>query len=142
MSFGYSKKTDAFYFLDEEVSYRENGQWSGDVIPVTDEIWCEFVREPPPGKQRGADEDGNPCWNNSPPLSDTEYCERRALLKKGLLHEALDEIRKLDVISGITTLTTSDAAKLAEWKSYLQKIYNIRPEDRASTWPERPETDS
>lgn len=141
MIFGYSKKTDAFYFMDEEAAYRESGCWSEDIKSVTDEAWCEFISEPPPGKKRGADPQGYPCWIDLPPLSKDESRKMYMLLKKENLSEALDEIRKLEIISGITSLTSSDNAKLADWKNYLQKIYNVSPEDTDFIWPEKPETD-
>lgn len=141
MQFGYSKEVDAFYFLDEEVAYRESGFWQDDIIPVSDEIWREFVREAPPGKKRGADTNGHPCWIDLPPLSEDECRRQHLIIKKEKLNETIEEIRKLEVISAITKLTSSDYEKLAEWKNYLQKIYNVSPEETDFIWPKKPESD-
>ncbi|MDI9222505.1 tail fiber assembly protein [Pantoea sp. EA-12] len=142
MQFGYSEKTNAFYFMDEEDAYRGSGFWQEDIIPVTDEIWREFVSEALSGKKRGADAKGHPCWIDLPPLSADECRKHHLLMKKEKLNEALEEIRKLEIISGITNLTSSDNAKLVEWKNYLQKIYHVSPEETNVTWPEKPEDDS
>lgn len=70
MQFGYSANKDAFYFLDEEAAYRKSGCWQDDILPVTDEMWCEFVGQPPAGKERGAGKEGLPVWIDIPGFQD------------------------------------------------------------------------
>lgn len=141
MQLGYSKTSDAFFFLDEEESYRQNGYWPEDIIPVNDIVWCEFVSEPPCGKIRGGDDDGNPCWVDLPPLSKDEKLKNHLILREEKLNEALEEIRKLEIISGITNLTSSDNTTLNKWKSYLKEIYNVNSQNTDFTWPVKPEND-
>lgn len=138
MQFGYSAETNTFYFLDEETTYRANGFWQEDIIPVSDEVWSEFVSDPPTGKQRGANEEGAPCWVDSPVLSENECRENIRVLREDKINEAVDKIRNLVLISGITKLTAEDSNNLEMWHGYIRQLYETKVDDKVIHWPDKP----
>jgi len=138
MRFGYSAKKDAFYFLDEEAAYRANGYWQDDIIPVTDEIWREFVGQPPTGEKRGAGKDGLPAWIDIPD-SQEESKDEFLAIKQELLEKADAEIRLLTIVQDVYGLNEDEKNKLNAWKKHLAEVYrlNISTQEKVQ-WPDAP----
>lgn len=139
MNFGFSAREKRFFIMDLKSSYEKSENWPLDIIRVSYQVWQEYSIQPLPGKELGANSRGQPCWIDLPPLSEAECLENRMLLKKGMLHEALEELHKLEVIAGITQLSSSDNDKLHSWKSYVKQLYETKIDDSNVAWPDRPE---
>lgn len=139
MQFGYSAKKDAFYFLDEEAAYRESGYWQDDIVPVTDEVWCEFVGQPPAGKKRGAGKDGLPAWVDIPQSQELKK-EVHMAAKQALMEKADTEIRLLNVVQDVYGLNEEEKNKLNAWKNHLAEVYrlNVNVQEKID-WPAAPE---
>lgn len=124
MQMGFSAKSNAFYFLDEEAAYRGNGIWQEDIIPVSDEVWQQFTGTPPEGKQRGSGKEGMPVWTDIP---EQEYStiEDNQAIKNALLEKADTEIRMLAVVQDVYGLNEEEKQKLDAWKKHLAEVYRL-----------------
>lgn len=124
MQMGFSAKSNAFYFLDEEAAYRRNGIWQEDIIPVSDEVWQQFAGTPPEGKQRGSGKEGMPVWTDIP---EQEYStiEDNQAIKNALLEKADTEIRMLAVVHDVYGLNEEEKQKLDAWKKHLAEVYRL-----------------
>lgn len=93
----FSGATLGFYPKINKASYEAAGTWPADVVELTGDERAEFwMRNPPPGKRLGADENGRPAWVPIPPppsdqLADTKRREldtaRDAAINAGFTHE-------------------------------------------------------
>lgn len=138
MRFGYSAKVNAFFWLDDEEAYRAGGTWHDDIIPVTEDVWRQFVIQPPEGKMRGAGKNGMPEWVDIPD-QDKKEADKRFALKSALLEKAKEEIRMLTIVQDVYGLSDEEKGKLADWKKYLADIYRLNVNSKANIdWPTPP----
>jgi hypothetical protein len=139
MQTGYSAKVNAFFLLDEEAAYRNNGTWQDDIIPVSEAVWLEFVSEPPEDKERGAGQDGLPAWVDVANPEKRKAEEQRAV-KNSLLEEADEQIRMLKIVEEVHGLNEDEKKRLSAWKAHLADVYRmeINSKDKAD-WPRAPQ---
>jgi len=138
MQFGYSANKNAFYFMDEEGAYRKNGYWQDDIIPVTNDIWSEFVGQPPAGKKRIAGKNGLPMWVDIPATQEGQE-DARMEEKQVLIEKADAEIRLLRVVEDVYGLSDEEKRKLNLWKKHLADVYriNVSAQEKID-WPDVP----
>lgn len=67
----YSAKNNAFYDEGLMDSYVAANSWPDDAIEVSNEVFVEFISNPPAGKVR-APVDGLPAWADIPPPTHDE----------------------------------------------------------------------
>lgn len=67
MAIFFSPATLAFYADEFRADYDKAGTWPGDVVPISDAIWQQFIQQPPAGKTRGVVA-GMPAWVDITPV--------------------------------------------------------------------------
>lgn len=88
----YDAVTNAFYPLALKSIYQESGSWPAKGVDVDEETYEEF-QNPPTGKVRAPDSEGNPSWVDIPPASNADL--RKAALS-ALSNIYQDDIEKLN----------------------------------------------
>ncbi|EMC7876580.1 hypothetical protein VLI38_002215 [Enterobacter roggenkampii] len=87
----YDAVTNAFYPFASKAIYLEAGSWPANGVDVDEETYEEF-QNPPAGKVRAPDSDGNPSWVDIPPISNAEL-RKAALASLSKVYQ--DDIFKL-----------------------------------------------
>ncbi|RDL25966.1 tail fiber assembly protein [Serratia fonticola] len=140
MSYGYSAKTNIFYVIEDKKGYEEFGNWPDDVKPISDELWKKFSVQGPPGKMRGANKNGMPCWVDIPPPTREQQIDAAERKKALQLEKASKEIAPLQDAVDLNVATEQEQKKLIEWKHYRVALSRIdTSEDADIVWPELPE---
>ncbi|EHF8231216.1 TPA: tail fiber assembly protein [Enterobacter roggenkampii] len=108
----YDAVTNAFYPLALKSIYQESGSWPAKGVDVDEETYEEF-QNPPTGKVRAPDSEGNPSWVDIPPAPNEDL--RKAALSM-LSNTYQDDIEKLNrswlaaaVNDGVNETTKKDA---------------------------------
>lgn len=108
----YDSVTNAFYPLALKSIYQESGSWPAKGVDVDEETYEEF-QNPPTGKVRAPDSEGNPSWVDIPPAPNEDL--RKAALSM-LSNTYQDDIEKLNrawlaaaVNDGVNETTKKDA---------------------------------
>lgn len=135
--FHYSAKTNAFYLSDSINNYKLAGTWPDDAAEVDTETANEFMGQPPTGKVRGGDINGNPSWIDIPPPTQKEMEESAAMMKKSLTSEATREISWRQDAVDAEIATDDEVADLSAWKKY--RVLLMRVDTSNPEWPETPE---
>ncbi|HDR2501643.1 TPA: tail fiber assembly protein [Enterobacter roggenkampii] len=91
MTYVYSATSNAFYPVSLKSSYEAAGDWPADGVEVDEETYEEF-QNPPAGKVRAPDSEGNPSWVDIPPISNAEL-RKAALASLSKVYQ--DDIFKL-----------------------------------------------
>ena len=140
MSYGYSAATNAFYVFEDREAFEEYGNWPEDVKPIADEVWEKYCVQGPPGKMRGADKDGLPCWVDMPPPTQEQQIEAAERKRALLISEAARVIAPLQDAEDLGIATPEEKASLLAWKTYrvmLSRIDTSKAPD--IVWAEVPE---
>lgn len=139
MSYGYSAKTNILYVIEDKDGYEEFGNWPDDVKPISDELWKKFSVQGPPGKMRGADKNGLPCWVDIPPPTREQQQESAQYLRFIRMEEARKAIAPLQDAEDLGMATEAEMKSLQDWKRYRVLISRINPEDAPTIdWPQPP----
>ena len=108
----YDAVTNAFYPLALKSIYQESGSWPAKGVDVDEETYEEF-QNPPTGKVRAPDSEGNASWVDIPPAPNEDL--RKAALSM-LSNTYQDDIEKLNrawlaaaVNDGVNETTKKDA---------------------------------
>lgn len=108
----YDASTNAFYPLILQADYESSGTWPEHGVEVDDDTFASF-QNPPAGKMRAPDSNGNPSWVDIPPPANSEL--RKSLLTS-LSNTYQDDIEKLNrawlaaaVNDGVNETTKKDA---------------------------------
>lgn len=108
----YDSVTNAFYPFASKAIYQESGSWPAKGVDVDEETYEEF-QNPPTGKVRAPDSEGNPSWVDIPPAPNEDL--RKAALSM-LSNTYQDDIEKLNrawlaaaVNDGVNETTKKDA---------------------------------
>ncbi|MDL0004159.1 tail fiber assembly protein [Enterobacter roggenkampii] len=108
----YDAITNAFYPFASKARYLEAGSWPANGVDVDEETYEEF-KNPPAGKVRAPDSEGNPSWVDIPPVPN-EYLRKSALSMLSNIYQ--DDIEKLNrawlaaaVNDGVNETTKKDA---------------------------------
>jgi hypothetical protein len=80
----YDAVTNAFYPFASKAIYLEAGSWPANGVDVDEETYEEF-KNPPTGKMRVPDSEGNPSWVDIPPAPMQIYEKRLFLCVKQYL---------------------------------------------------------
>ncbi|WP_432467112.1 tail fiber assembly protein [Enterobacter roggenkampii] len=88
----YDARTNAFYPLILQADYEASGTWPENGVGVDDATFALF-QNPPAGKMRAPDSNGNPSWVDIPPPANSEL--RKSLLTS-LSNTYQDDIEKLN----------------------------------------------
>lgn len=140
MNYGYSAKTNIFYVLEDKEAYETNNNWPDDVKPVSLEAWEKYREQSPSGKIRGADDAGQPCWIDAPPLSQQERVIEATRKKSQLIIQASNAIAPLQDAVELGMATEEEKAQLVAWKTCRVLASRIKPEDvQDSDWPPVPD---
>ena len=124
----------------DKANYEENGNWPEDVKPITDECWEKFSVQGPPGKTRGANKDGMPCWVDIAPPTREEQIEAAERKKALLMADATKTIGPLQDAMDLGIATEKETARLKLWKTYRVQLNRINPQDTpCNEWPKNPE---
>ncbi|BAE74840.1 Caudovirales tail fibre assembly protein [Sodalis glossinidius str. 'morsitans'] len=113
----FSGTTGAFYPLNRKQGYIDAGSWPEDSVEVGEEIFIKF-QNPPPGKLRGGDANGYPCWVDAPPPTPEDAKRSVALTKKSQLDDAGRIIEPLQDAVDLNMATEAEKAALRAWKKY------------------------
>lgn len=139
MSYGYSAKTNTFYFIENQKGYAKYGNWPDDVKPVSDALWEKYCVQGPVGKTRGSGKDGLPCWIDIPPPTpeearrDAEYRKRQRMDKATYAMAPLQDAVDLDMA------TDAEKAALRAWKKYRVWLNRVDISTAPDIdWPEVP----
>lgn len=135
--FHYSAKTNAFYLSDSIGNYKSSGTWPDDAVEVDIEIANEFMGQPPTGKIRGSDINGNPSWVDIPQPTQEEISASNEMIKKSLTSEASKEISWRQDAVDAEIATYDEVTDLAAWKKY--RVLLMRVDTSNPEWPEKPE---
>lgn len=108
----YDASTNAFYPLILQADYESSGTWPEHGVEVDDDTFASF-QNPPAGKMRAPDSNGNPSWVDIPPPANSEL---RKNLLASLSNTYQDDIEKLNrawlaaaVNDGVNETTKKDA---------------------------------
>ena len=139
--YNYSAINNAFYSEPERPMYELHSSWPDDCIPVPDSIYDEFAAsEPPPGKYRGVNEEGMPCWLDIPPPSVKEQQREIEAQKQYLIKAANEKIAYLQDAVELEIATDEEASSLKEWKKYRVLLNRLNVNDVNMIFPEQPNT--
>lgn len=140
MTYGYSATTNTFYVIENKAGYEQFGNWPTDVKPVPDKVWETFIEQGPPGKMRGASENGFPTWVDIPAPTQEQAIESATIQKVRLMAEATKTIAPLQDADDLGIATADELEKLKRWKIYRVQLSRLIPEDAPNIrWPLTPE---
>ncbi|GGD09206.1 hypothetical protein GCM10011513_03390 [Franconibacter daqui] len=91
-SYLYDAVTNAFYPFALRDDYVAAGMWPANGVEVDEATFAAF-QNPPPGKVRVADSEGNPSWVDTPPIPNSEL-RKAALASLSVTYQ--DDIEKLN----------------------------------------------
>lgn len=133
MTHFYSASKTSFFDGDLRTSYEAAGSWPTDAKEVSDDLFIEFgCANPPVGKVRGADANGNPCWVNAPaPTAAQRWAELQA--------EARQSLTASDVI--VLRCYEDGIALPAAWATYrkaLRALVSATSGDASQALPQKP----
>ncbi|WP_279379420.1 tail fiber assembly protein [Sodalis glossinidius] len=120
----FSGTTGAFYPLSRKQGYVDAGSWPDDGVEVKEDIFMKF-QNPPPGKLRGGDANGYPCWVDTPPPTLEDERRSAALTKKSQLDEAGRIIGPLQDAVDLGMTTNTEKASLLTWKKYRMLLNRV-----------------
>lgn len=122
----FSAKTLSFYPAEMMREYKISGTWPDDAIEVTEEIFNEFIITPP-GKVRGAMNDGKPCWIDIPPPTKEEEIAMAEKKKKDLIEQVNNFMngKQWPGKASIGRLKGDDLAKYNLWLDYLDALEDV-----------------
>lgn len=87
----YDAVTNAFFPFSLQEDYVAAGTWPANGVEVDEATFAAF-QNPPPGKVRAADSEGNPSWVDIPPIPNSEL-RKAALASLSKVYQ--DDIFKL-----------------------------------------------
>lgn len=142
MDYMFNAKNASFYPLVMKEDYEASGTWPADGVLVDEGVFKTYIGQAPPGKMRGADDNGCPAWVDIPPpppptheqrVSSADYQREQWLTKAGLTIGPLQDAVDLDIA------TEEERARLTEWKQFRVAVYRIDPTLAPDIdWPEPP----
>lgn len=137
--FHYSAKTNAFYLSDSINNYKLAGTWPDDATEVDTETANEFMGQPPTGKVRGGDINGNPSWIDIPPPTQEDLimaAENEKARKIAYANSASSDL-KIELQLGI--ISDEDKEKLIAWMNYIKAAKAVDTSTAPDIdWPEQP----
>lgn len=139
MSYGFSASTCAFYVYEDMESYKKYGNWPGDVKPISDDVWEKYCVQGPPGKVRGADKNGLPCWIDAPKPGKEEliFIARSEKFRRAEL--AKDRINVISYTVELGIANDTETEQLKKWKMYRVLLDRVQEDDAPDiNWPEVP----
>ena len=138
--YNYSAINNAFYPESERPMYELHGSYPDDCIPVPDSVYDEFAAsETPPGKYRGVNEEGMPCWVDIPSPSMEEQQHEIEAQKQYLIKAANEKIAYLQDAVELEIATDEEALLLKEWKKYRVLLNRIDISDVGVVFPVSPQ---
>ncbi|TXE22162.1 tail fiber assembly protein [Serratia ureilytica] len=133
----FSATTTAFYPVEMLDMYEQAGTLPADLVDVTDETYTEFTGQPPEGKMRGGDKNGQPAWVDIPQPTPEQLRNQAEQKKAQLLDDAYAAMKPLELAVKHDMATDEEKAKLEAWERYsvlLSRVDVDNPE-----WPDKPE---
>lgn len=134
--------TGLFYPYSMRAEYEIQGRWPQHGTDVSDDDFEQFRLNPPPvGQIVGADDNGMPCWIDSPPKTVEELSTEASATIDGLLRMAAIRIAPLQDAVDIGEATTAEEQQLLAWKKYrvaLNRITEQQGFPTAIEWPDVP----
>lgn len=141
-------KTACFYFSPSRLvfvagemkeDYVESGSWPEDAVPVSEEVYAEFVSAPPEGKIRGADSSGMPCWVDVPPPTREQQIELAQRKLDSATATASAAIAPLQDAVDLDMATDAEKNSLLAWKKYRVLLSRIDVSAAPDIdWPQEP----
>lgn len=132
----FSPNSLTFYRGEDKALYDQSASWPEDAIEITAEQFKTYAQSAPPsGKQRGADENGQPCWVDLPKPTEDQKRATAAATIRSQRNELTDrtsrEINRLE-----------DAGQDASvWRQYRVALRNVPEQDGFPfkvKWPKAP----
>lgn len=141
-SYYFSPSTLAFYPEDLMSLYETAGTVPDDVLAVSDEIFATYSVAPPPGKTRGATEEGQPAWVDLPPLSHEEEVDLADAEKQSRIEQANDHMnsKQWPGKAAMGRLNDTEKAEYNAWLDYLDALEVVDTSTAPQiNWPSPPE---
>ncbi|WP_437614459.1 tail fiber assembly protein [Erwinia sp. V71] len=134
----FSPSKASFYAISLKSDYEIAGSWPDDGVEVEDELFSEFIGNPPTGKIRGVI-DGMPAWIDTPELTAEEKVYAAELMRASLRATADAEIKPLQYAADLDDATEEEAALLKKWKQYVVALNRLDLSTAPDIeWPEKP----
>ncbi|WP_437614810.1 tail fiber assembly protein [Erwinia sp. V71] len=136
----FSPSKAGFYALSIKSSYEAAGTWPDDGVEVDDDIFSEFIGNPPAGKIRGSI-DGMPAWIDAPELTAEEKVSAAESKKASLRASADAAITPLQYAADLDDATEEESALLKKWMQYVVALNRLDLSTAPDiSWPEVPTT--
>ncbi|QLR29171.1 tail fiber assembly protein [Enterobacter asburiae] len=136
----FSATTIAFYPVAMMDMYKDAGTWPADAVPVSDDIYDEFLTTPE-GKKRGA-KNGLPCWLYIPPPTHAQLVITAEVEKQNRIDRANDYMnsKQWPGKAAIGRLKGDELTHYNRWLDYLDALEAVNTYSTPDiTWPVPPE---
>ncbi|EMX9225619.1 tail fiber assembly protein [Citrobacter koseri] len=136
----YSPSHNAFYLAVLKAEYELSGNWPEDGVEISDDLFIQYTSTPPDGKERGAGENGMPCWVDLPEPTTGELIAAAEQQKQTLLSDAQTMIAPLQDAYDLEMATDEETARLLALKKYRVLLNRIDTSSAPGIeWPTLPE---
>ena len=136
----YSPSHNAFYLAGLKAEYELSGNWPEDGVEISDDLFIQYTSTPPDGKERGAGENGMPCWVDLPEPTTGELIAAAEQQKQTLLSDAQTMIAPLQDAYDLEMATDEETARLLALKKYRVLLNRIDTSSAPGIeWPTLPE---
>ncbi|BCL49477.1 MULTISPECIES: tail fiber assembly protein [Citrobacter] len=138
----YSPSHNAFYLAVLKAEYELSGNWPEDGVEISDDLFIQYTATPPDGKERGAGENGMPCWVDLPEPTTEELIAAAESKRQQLINEANTCInnKQLPGKAAIGRLKGEELSQYNLWLDYLDALEAVDTSSAPDiNWPVPPE---
>ncbi|EOH6332497.1 tail fiber assembly protein [Citrobacter koseri] len=138
----YSPSHNAFYLAVLKAEYELSGNWPEDGVEISDDLFIQYTSTPPDGKERGAGENGMPCWVDLPEPTTGELIAAAESKRQQLINEANTCInnKQWPGKAAIGRLKGEELSQYNLWLDYLDALEAVDTSSAPDiNWPVPPE---
>lgn len=138
----YSLSHNAFYLAVLKAEYELSGNWPEDGVEISDDLFIKYTSTPPDGKERGAGENGMPCWVDLPEPTTEELIAAAESKRQQLINEANTCInnKQWPGKAAIGRLKGEELSQYNLWLDYLDALEAVDTSSAPDiNWPVPPE---
>ncbi|WP_347253228.1 tail fiber assembly protein [Leminorella grimontii] len=134
----YSSTSNAFYPVELRSAYEASGTWPIDAVTVDEAVFNEFSGSSPEGKIRATDNNGFPCWIESPSPSQEQLIAVAEVKKRQLMMAANALITPIVDAIDLGIVTTEELRLYDEWRRYRVLLSRVDTSASPVNWPTPP----
>ena len=136
----YDASTNAFYPLILQADYESSGTWPEHGVEVDDDTFASF-QNPPAGKMRAPDSNGNPSWVDIPPPTKEDLIAAAENERQSRIDAANDFMNRKQW-PGKVAIGRLKGDELAQYNLWLDYLEALEAVDTSSApdinWPVPP----